>query len=225
MVNYNEGKIYRIVPNCEHEPHEQYIGSTTKKYLSQRMAQHKIEYNCYKNGTRKYMTRSVQLFDKYGVDNCSIELIECINAKSIDELRQKEKEHIKSNSCVNNNIPRRTPIEWIHDNYEHARARRLKYDEEHKDQIRKKVKEYYTNSQSKYLDYAKQYREENKDELRERRINTYLENKEEYLSKQNLKRKNQPTITCECGGEYKQYNKARHINNKSHTSFICQLSL
>ena len=221
MVNYNQGKIYRIVPNCEHEPHEQYIGSTTKKYLSQRMAQHKKEYNCYKNGTRKYMTRSVQLFDKYGVDNCSIELIECINAKSIDELRQKEKEHIKSNSCVNNNIPRRTPIEWFHDNYEHARARRLKYDEENKERIDECKQEWYTKNHNKIIENAKKYRDENENEMRVRRIQSYIENKEEYLSKQNLKRMHQPTIMCECGGEYKQYNKARHSKSIRHQIFIC----
>ena len=46
MVNYNNGKIYKIVPICEGaDEGDVYIGSTTKEYLSQRMVQHRADYN------------------------------------------------------------------------------------------------------------------------------------------------------------------------------------
>ena len=224
MVNYNNGKIYRIVPNCEHEQHEQYIGSTTNEYLSQRMTQHRSQYKRWKDGKTTLIT-SFLLYEKYGVDNCSIILIENVNVSTKEELQRRERKHIENIPCVNKNIPLRTKKEWTEDNYEHERARRLKYDEEHTDHIREKRKEYYFQHQSKYMEYAREYVKENKDEIRERRIQAYLKNREEYLSEQNLKRINQPTVLCECGGEYKLYNKARHCKTKTHQAFICSQSL
>ena len=47
---YNQSKIYKIEPITEHEEHEIYIGSTTKKYLSQRIQQHKNSYKQWKLG-------------------------------------------------------------------------------------------------------------------------------------------------------------------------------
>ena len=42
MVNYGNSKIYKIwSPNGDNI----YIGSTTKKYLSQRMVEHRCDYN------------------------------------------------------------------------------------------------------------------------------------------------------------------------------------
>ena len=49
MPDYKQGKIYKIEPICDHEPHEIYIGSTTKKYLSQRLQQHKNDYKRFLN--------------------------------------------------------------------------------------------------------------------------------------------------------------------------------
>ena len=54
MVNYQNGKIYKIVSNTNSE--KCYIGSTTKKYLSQRLMQHKYEYNCHKSGKNNKLT-------------------------------------------------------------------------------------------------------------------------------------------------------------------------
>ena len=50
MVNYNNGKVYKIEPICEHEEGEIYIGSTTKDYLSKRMVEHRNKYKMYKSG-------------------------------------------------------------------------------------------------------------------------------------------------------------------------------
>jgi hypothetical protein len=71
MVNYTESKIYKIISNCGDLI---YVGSTTKKYLSSRLAQHKSKYKFYKKGT---ITKSTfQLFDAYEPENCEIILIE-----------------------------------------------------------------------------------------------------------------------------------------------------
>ena len=41
------------------------------------------------------------LFGKYGDDNCSIYLLESVNANSKDELHAREGFHIKNTKCVN----------------------------------------------------------------------------------------------------------------------------
>jgi predicted GIY-YIG superfamily endonuclease len=41
MVNYSNGKIYKIEPTVEHEDGDIYIGSTTNKLLCQRMGKHR----------------------------------------------------------------------------------------------------------------------------------------------------------------------------------------
>ena len=117
MVNYNNGKIYKIEPNCEHEKNEIYIGSTTKKYLSQRMVEHRGNYNRWKNGqTNK--TMSFDLFEKYGLDNCDIILIENVNVNSKDELIAREKHFIKTLKCINKLVPGRTKKEHYEENKE-----------------------------------------------------------------------------------------------------------
>ena len=42
MVNYSNGKVYKIEPISGGEEGDVYIGSTTKRYLSQRMNTHRV---------------------------------------------------------------------------------------------------------------------------------------------------------------------------------------
>jgi ribosome-interacting GTPase 1 len=108
MVNYQNGKIYRIVSNRDDEVF--YVGSTTKKYLSQRMDSHRGSYKCWKNG-KDYKVRVYDLFEKYGVENCRIELLQLFPCNSKDELTKKEGEYIRILNCVNKVKPNRTPQE------------------------------------------------------------------------------------------------------------------
>ena len=105
MINYNNGKIYKIEPICNHDEWDIYIGSTTKQYLCQRMATHKYYYKKYKQGSNNILFSSFVIFDKYGVDNVKIVLIENVNANSKDELITKESEYIRNTKCVNKYIP------------------------------------------------------------------------------------------------------------------------
>ena len=100
MKNYNNSKIYKIEPTCEHDEGNIYIGSTTKQYLCQRMAEHKCEYKKYKKGSQSKVM-SYDIFDKYGPENIKITLIELVNANNKDELLSKEAFYIKTLKCVN----------------------------------------------------------------------------------------------------------------------------
>ena len=109
--DYSKGKIYKIEPICEHDEGAIYIGSTTKEYLSQRMTAHRSDYNRWKLGLRNNVA-SFNLFEKYGVENCQIILIEYVNAISHDDLAKSEAKHIQNNKCVNQKIPTRTQQEY-----------------------------------------------------------------------------------------------------------------
>ena len=128
-INYKNGKIYKIEPICDHDEGDVYIGSTTKEYLSQRMTAHRSGYNCFKRGTRKHKLMSYDLFEKYGVSNCDIILLELVEANSKDELHKREAHYIRTMKCVNRFIPLRTERE---------------YKQEHKEEISQKNKIKFT---------------------------------------------------------------------------------
>ena len=91
MPNYNNWKIYKIVGGGN----DIYIGSTTSP-LSTRMAQHRYVYS---NNLKNISVHS--LFSKYGLGNCSIELLEKYPCKNKKELEQREKQYIKSVKNIN----------------------------------------------------------------------------------------------------------------------------
>jgi hypothetical protein len=99
MVNYSNSKIYKIVPTNGDDIC--YIGSTTKQYLSQRMDAHRSVFKQWQKNNKAEKTSSVELFDKYGLENCKIVLIENFPCNSKDELEKREGEWIKKINCIN----------------------------------------------------------------------------------------------------------------------------
>jgi hypothetical protein len=109
-------KIYKIESLIL--PHI-YIGVTTKKYLSERFTYYRREYNKYvmlkgidADELKRYIHIKIEsgnealiilfkLFDKYGIKNFKINLIDEIEYKSPDYLKSKLFEYIKNLDCVN----------------------------------------------------------------------------------------------------------------------------
>ena len=164
MPNYSNGKIYKIEPTCEHEENEVYIGATTRRLLSQRMALHRNDYKRWKKGNSTARTYSFKLFDKYGVENCEIILIEYVNCKTKDELFERERYHIKETPCINKCVPNRTYTEF-----------------------RAYMKQYYQDHRIEAIEYMKQYRDLNSDILKVKRQNYYQKNRNEILLKKNTR--------------------------------------
>ena len=156
MVNYGNGKIYKIEPIVDHEEEEIYIGSTTKQYLSQRMSNHRESYKIWlKTNTRKCTI--YLLFDRYGAENCTIVLLESINASSKDELLAREKHFIQSLKCVNKYIPLRSNKEYYLEN-------KINLDEYYK--------KFREDNKLNKQEYDKQYRKINSEIIRnQRRLN------------------------------------------------------
>ena len=98
MVNYQKSKIYKIISTSGPLI---YIGTTTKKYLSQRLDALKTQYKKYKEDKTINKNYCFILFDEYGIENCYIILLEAVIVDNIEELRAKEKEYIIKYECVN----------------------------------------------------------------------------------------------------------------------------
>jgi len=113
MPDYTRGKIYKIVPFVECEDGDVYFGSTTKKTLAERMTKHRSDYKAW-NSKKQYANNmtTFKLFDKYGVENCKIILVESFPCKTKDELTQRESHYIRTMNCVNWIVPDRTVKEY-----------------------------------------------------------------------------------------------------------------
>lgn len=187
---YSKSKIYKIV-----DPHykECYFGSTVQ-HLSKRMGQHRANYLKYKNGQYNFTTSFI-LFDKYGVDNCKIELVELFECKSKEELHQREGFFIRNNQCVNKVVPDRSKKEWTENNIQ---------------KVQQIKKQYYKDNRENIIDRSKDYYEENKQNVLEK-IKLYRETHQDVFSKQNV---------CPCGGFYKKQHKATHEKTLKHLNFL-----
>jgi hypothetical protein len=184
MVNYENGKIYKIESQ---QGDKIYIGSTTKEYLSQRMTAHRKDYNRWKLGKRD-LTTSFLLFDEYGLDNCTIVLLESCPCESKDELHAREAHYIRTIQCVNKMIPQRTQQEYKLDNQEKIKEDGKQYYIQNKESITEKHKSYYDANKELKLEYQRKYRELNKERLNVRDNAYYSKNKDEINRKQREKR-------------------------------------
>lgn len=115
MVNYEQGKIYKIVCRLTGRI---YIGSTCEKYLSNRLTTHRQNYKQWKDGKRT-LTTSFLIIDK---DDYYIELVELFPCSCVEELRAREGHFQRSVDCINKRIEGRTSTEYRNLNKEKIEA-------------------------------------------------------------------------------------------------------
>jgi len=108
MPDYSKSKIYKIVPTCEYEEGDEYYGSTTRP-LSERMNEHRRNHKYKETGC--YWSTQI-LFDKYGIENCKIELFEEYSCSNKEQLVKREGEIMRANKCINKRVEGRTSQEW-----------------------------------------------------------------------------------------------------------------
>ena len=108
MNRYEKGKIYKITDVGYTEC---YIGSTCDKLLSQRFSRHKEQFKRYGLGKANW-SYSFALFEKFGIGNCKIELIEEYPCENRHQLNKREGMHIRETNCVNKQIAGRTKADY-----------------------------------------------------------------------------------------------------------------
>jgi hypothetical protein len=106
IKNYQDTKIYKLVCNTTGLI---YIGATTNKYLSQRLAAHVSIFKRYKNGQDVTYNTAFEVLENNNYNICLLETSCC---SSIEEQAVLERHYIDVLSCVNKVIPGRTRKEY-----------------------------------------------------------------------------------------------------------------
>lgn len=197
MVNYNNGKIYKIVSD---NTDKIYIGSTTKKYLSHRLKDHKYRYIKYENRIKEY--HYISSFEIIKFNDARIVLIELYPCNSKDELRAREEYYrqMYKDVCVNKFSA-------------HGQS----------EESKKKQKEYHQTN--RYKELMKSYRSTEK---YKQRVKKYYETKKYQEYKEQKKEYNKEyckiTTMCCCGSEIRKTNFAKHKKSLKHKNFELDLN-
>ena len=184
--DYANGRIYKIEPICEHDENEVYYGSTCQ-LLCKRMNKHRSDYKYWLNKKRD-KTSSYELFEKYGIENCKIYLVELYPCDTKEELLAREGYHIKNNKCINRYVAGNQLAVGIKEYHQI-------YRNQHKDEN---------------IEYGKIYRENNKQKLKEKRAIYVAKNIDR------IKEYKQTKNVCNCGGQYTNSDRSKHCKTKKH---------
>lgn len=169
-----------------------YIGSSTNKRANDRFCNHKVHYRNWKKGKKTHMTSFI-LFDKYGPENCVIEILEQF-AYDKHKIKERERYHIDVNLCINIQLPGRSKKQYALDNKEHLKIKALENKIKNWDTIQAKKKEYNDSHKEEYKAYC-------------------VANKEKF----------QKPINCECGSVVGTRNYCSHLKTKIHQNYLATI--
>jgi hypothetical protein len=206
---YQHGKIYKIV---DIGYNEQYVGSTTVE-LSTRMSRHRAKYREY-NNTKQSFYSSFILFDKYGIENCKIELIELYPCESKEELNRREGYWIKHEECVNKYVAGRTKQEYHVDNIDCIKLKKKEYRLLNLEQEKQRWDKYKQNHHTEHLEYNRNYYIENKKEILEKQKEYRELHKDKISERSKEYRENHKDIISEKKQTYYNNNKEDILNKQ-----------
>ena len=176
MVNYSNGKIYKII---DFSNNNFYIGSTTQAKLCSRLAEHVSDLKCYMRGTKQKYCASMEITIN---KNYKIFLLETYPCNSKDELNMKEQEWMDKLRCdkmvnkYNAYISKEYLIEY-----------HKKYNEEHKEHLKENAKIYRENHKEEIKIKKQIYNQEHKEEIKIKNKIYNEEHKEEINAKRRIK--------------------------------------
>ena len=202
-MDYSKAKVYCI---RNYNDSDVYVGSTCQP-LSKRMADHRIAMNSKRK--RDFNMNLYVKMREYGAHNFYTELLEEYPCKNKEQLRAKEGEYIRSLSTLNKRIEGRTIEEWRKDNEEYLKEHYKSYYSKNKPKIQQYKQEYAIINKTKIQEYKKNYNAINKVMLNEKAREYYNNNSEEITRKINVK------VSCECGEEISKSNLLRHQRTKN----------
>ena len=160
MVNYQLGKIYKIVCRITGEV---YVGSTCEKTLAKRLVAHRADYKRLCENNPKGSVSSSQIISR---GDYYIDLLEAYPCSSSDELRKKEREYFDRIECTNKCRPLLNHTDLLDDK---RQAREQRTDEENE-----KIRIYMQNYRKEHIDDRREYDEIHKDVIRELNKKNYI---------------------------------------------------
>ena len=202
------GFIYKITSTVGEKV---YIGST-KEGLNQRFNRHKGYYK-----EKRFKGAVFQLFDEYGVDTCSIHMVEYVEFKEKEELLQRERYWIENTPCCVNYVKKPISTKEEKEEVKKRHYLKVKDDEDRKERAKAHTKKYYETHAEELREKSRLYGQAHQEERKAKFKEWYEKTKEteEYKEKQRLKMERlKEVVLCECGKTYTLYNKSRHM--KSH---------
>jgi len=160
MVNYNNGKIYKLI--CDNSDLI-YIGSTTQP-LYKRLNEHK-----------KRNISSKKLFE---LGNVKIILIEEVKCDNNEQLIKREQYYIDKykNNIINDKNAYTDQKEYYIKNKDNIKDKRKEYYIKNKN----KIKEYRIKNKEKRKEYNKEYNIKNNDNILKRKKEYYIKNKNKF---------------------------------------------
>jgi hypothetical protein len=134
------------------------------------MADHRQQYRLYKKDKADYVTMYL-LFDKFGLENMKIELVEEYPCENLQQLRQREGFYIRNENCINKNIAGRSLCEYYQDNKDKIDELHRQYYADNKDicarrkELYNPVKQRERERHKKYAETYKKYKVENAEKI------------------------------------------------------------
>jgi hypothetical protein len=171
MVNYSQGKIYKLYSL---KSEQVYVGSTCRT-LAKRLDSHLSAWKRFKAGDSMYATTSFQILE---LGDYKMEVLELCQCESRDELHACEGKWIRRLNCVNKNIAGRDKKQYDIDNRVAIRAQRKRYRAANKDAISVRMKQYESDNRVAIRVQKKQYGAANKDAIRLRNNQYWAANKD-----------------------------------------------
>jgi hypothetical protein len=93
--------VYKIQPTIPHEDNHVYFGSTMK-HIDERYKEHKKVYSDWLMGKNDNYCNSVEVFKKYGFENCEAIILE--DNLPVDKLKDVEDSYIMKYPCMNKQL-------------------------------------------------------------------------------------------------------------------------
>ena len=180
-IEIKHGFIYKIAPITVVNEQEIYYGST-KEDIFLRFARHKSLYKTHI--INKYYCSSFKLFEKYGVDNCIVKLVEELHDTTKNKLLERERYYYDNMPNINTQKPRRS----LEEDVEYYKN----YRETHKEQIKERDTIYYNENKEKILQQQKD--KHNNMTVDEREL--YLQNKKDTRNHEQEKETKSKIETC-----------------------------
>ncbi len=189
MVNYSNGKIYKIVSN---QTDLIYVGSTTQS-LSQRKATHlSSRYNtCSSREILQYEDARIILIEKYScndneelkqreqyfMDKFRAEGFKLVNNNrafglDLQRANNRKKDYYENNKEFLKEIHK----EWREDNKEKDNERKKKWSKNNQEKVKETQKEYYQKNKEKVKEKTKEYQKQNKEKLNQQKRDNYFFN-------------------------------------------------
>jgi hypothetical protein len=205
MVNYQNGKIYRLVCSATGK---QYVGSTTQP-LSKRLHGHKLNYECWQRGKHHY----VSSYDLFETGEVEVFLLEDYPCDRKEQLHARERHWIETLECVNKRVPTRTHKEWAESNKESLAEKSKAFRETNKEALLEKKKAYRETNRQVLCEKQKDYYKENKEKRADYSRHWYEENRDRILEKGNEE------LVCVCGSKFRKDGLSQHKKTKKHQAY------